>query len=434
MGRLCTRFRRHTDSSTAEHAVPRLLAAAVPSCRGISGAWPRRRLLLLLALGAVALLQACTASYGTTVQQYREAPVCCTSLAELPVESLQVGDNKSFDLGDGSPAYRFDTGKSYFRAYALPQGPYPYRVTVRSFLVGDRLKAAYLFYPQIITLDEQRRVVRTTGPGTFTLERAGLLETLQETGGLRYKVEGGLTFTADTKEERYLVVLTTDELLREKTLVSTVGAVPMFLPAYSGTAPTATNEAQVPHAPVGRVAVSVAPLAAPTAVATAAAVSVAGETKAPSPAPRPEVITARLANGKAIGELQLGRTTVEEARRLFDTAGAGLGPERPSGATVAIGDAALATKRLYAPPGTIHQLYFDDRGVLVLFVAGASAEVPASGKEFLRRFPGARETGRTLGSRELQASIAPCVTLIAVFRTGDDSLDSAAYGYSCPAK
>jgi hypothetical protein len=243
-----------------------------------------------------------------------------------------------------------------------------------------------------------------------------------------------LTFTADNRDERYLVVLTTDELLRGKTLVSTVGAVPMFLPAYGGTAPTPANEAQVPHAPAGKVAISLAPLVPQAPVAAAAGVPDAGEAKAPALVPRPAAVTVRLANGKAIGELKLGRTTVDEARRLFDTAGAGLGPERPNGATVTVGTATLSPQRLYAPPGTLHQLYFDGNGVLVLFVTGASAELPASGREFLQRFPGARETGRTLGSRELQASLASCVTLIAVFRTGDDTFDSAAYGYSCPTR
>lgn len=424
MSRLRTPFRRHTACKAAGHALLSPGSIAAPN---------RRALWQLSLLGAALLVQSCSTSYGTAVRQYSDAPVCCTSLADLPVEPLQAGDKKSFDLGNGGPAYRFATGKSYFRAFALPQGPYPYRVTVRSFLVGDRLKSAYLFFPQLITLDEQRRVVRTTGPGTFSLERTGLLETLQETGGLGYKLGGGLTFTADNRDERYLVVLTTDELLRGKTTVSTAGTVPMFLPAYSGTAPSAANEAVVPHAPAGRVAISVFPLAQQPP-ATAAVTPPAGETKGPAPNSRPAAVTVRLASGKAIGELELGRTTVNEARHLFDTAGAGLGPERHSGATVTVGEATLAPKRLYAPPGTLCQLFFDDKGILVLFVTGASAELPASGKEFMQRFPGARETGRTLGSRELQASLAPCVALIAVFRTGDDSLDSAAYGYSCPGK
>ncbi|HYS44690.1 MAG TPA: MalM family protein, partial [Geobacteraceae bacterium] len=209
----------------------------------------------LLVLGVVILLGGCAKPYGAALRQYEGAPLCCESLAGLPVAPLRLGDKKSFDLGGGSPAYRFETGKSFFRAFALPQGPYPYRVTVRSFLVGDDLNSAYLFFPQVITLDENRRVVRSTGPETFTFQSAGFLETMQETGGLRHKLEGGLTFADGSLNERYLVVLTTDDLLRGKTPVSTVGDVPLLTPGYSVTVPGG-NEVQVPHAPAGRVSVS----------------------------------------------------------------------------------------------------------------------------------------------------------------------------------
>jgi hypothetical protein len=117
-------------------------------CRTDACGTPESRLTLriglnaasLLVLGAVTFIGGCAKPYGTVLRHYESAPVCCASLTELPVEPLKLGDKKSFDLGGGSPAYRFETGKSYFRAFALPQGPYPYRVTVSSYLVGDNLK------------------------------------------------------------------------------------------------------------------------------------------------------------------------------------------------------------------------------------------------------------------------------------------------------
>ena len=106
----------------------------------------RLRIILscMLALAASMFIQGCATSYGTALRRYTEAPDCCPSLAELPVEPLRPGDKKSFTMGEGSPAYRFDTGKSYFRAFTLPQGPYPYKVTVKSFVIGDNLKSAYI--------------------------------------------------------------------------------------------------------------------------------------------------------------------------------------------------------------------------------------------------------------------------------------------------
>jgi hypothetical protein len=86
------------------------------------------------------------------------------------------------------------------------------------------------------------------------------------------------------------------------------------------------------------------------------------------------------------------------------------------------------------PPGTRHQLYFDDKGVVVLFVDGAPDDLPRTGRSFRRLFPSARESGRTLGSYQLQVPLTSCVALIAVFRVVDDTLDSAAFGYGCPVR
>ncbi len=394
----------------------------------------RRTVAPLLLLGAAMLSQGCAKPYSAVLRQFSDAPSCCASLADLPVEPLRPGDTKSFDLGGDNPAYRFATGKSYFRAFALPQGGYPYRVIVRSFLIGDDLKTAYLFFPKIVTLDENRQVVRATGPEAFTLQQAGYLETMGQTAGLRHKLEGELVFTDGSMKERYLVVLTTDDLLLGTTPVPAGGDVPLLTPGYTVTAPENRNEVLVPHAPAGRVSISLAPVVAKTPAARMEATPAGGKEPTPPPDFRPEIVTARLTNGKTIGTLELGRTTMETARHLYDDAGAMLGRERQSSAPFTIGTAALVPKRLFTPPGSLQQLYFDDNGTLVLFVDGAPANLPLSLKEFQQRFPGARESGRTLGSYEFQVQLDPCVTLIAVFRSISETLESAGYGYGCRSK
>lgn len=393
--------------------------------------WFNRALPSLLVLGAVILIQGCAKPYGAVLRQYNEVPVCCTSLTELPVEPLRLGDKINFDMGDGSPAYQFDTGKSYFRAFALPKGPYPYKVTVRSFLIGDDLKTSYFFFPRLITLDENRKVVRTTGEETFTLHGAGYFETMLQTAGLRHKLEGGLSFSDVSLGERYLVILTTNELLQAKTPVSTVGDMPTFTPGYSVTVPGNGNEEQVVHAPAGRVSISLAPLVAETRAVARVETSIEGAGPPPS---RPEIVTVRLAGGKAAGTLELGKTTMDTARTLFENSGAGLGTERQNTATFTIGALALTPKRLFTPPGTHHQLYFDDSGTLVLFVDGTPADLPLTGGAFRQQFPEARESGRNQFSYEMQTPLSTCVTGIAHFSTGTDTLEFAAYVYSCRAQ
>ncbi len=381
----------------------------------------------VLLLGMTTLFQGCARSYGTVVRQHREAPVCCASLAELPVEPLNVGDKVSFSLGNDSPAYRFDTGKSYFRAFVLPQGPFPYRLTVDSYLVGDDLKSAYIFSPRILILDENRRVARESGPGTFTLVESGMFEEMSATGGLAHKLEGTLVFTGANRDERYLIILTTDELLREKTVVSVEEAPMLFIGS------SAVKNVKVPDAPAGRLSVTLSPTAlkSPPAV-TERGGGTKGETV--SSAARPEVVTVRLASGKVLGAMEMGRTTLDDARQFFEGKGAGLGPERENAVSSAAMTTMQSAKHLYMPPGTLHQLYFDGNGELVLFVDGSAPGLPQPGTRCRQRFPGARETGRIFGSYELQTALSPCVALIAVFRTIGDGLDSAAYWYGCPTR
>lgn len=111
-----------------------------------------------------------------------------------------------------------------------------------------------------------------------------------------------------------------------------------------------------------------------------------------------------------------------------------MGPGRKCGMTFSIGTRLLAPKRVYTPPGTLHQLYFNDDGILVLFVDGGFPEVASTAADFRLRFPSSRETGRLVGTYELQADLSSCVTLIGVFRSMNDALESAAFGYVCPPK
>ena len=393
--------------------------------------WFVKALFYITVPAVLIFIHGCAKPYGAVTQQHNEAPVCCNTLAELPVEPIRPGDKKSFDMGAGSNAYRFDTGKSYFRAFALPQGPYPYKVTVRSYLVGDDLRSAYFFFPRLITLDENRKVVRSTGEETFSLQWADYLETMRETAGLRHKLEGGLVFPDGSLGERYLVILTTDDFVQTKTPVTAVGNVPILTPGYSVTVPGDGNEVPVAHAPAGRVNVSLTPLVAEMRSVANAATSTSGSDNVPPSLPRSEVVTVRLAGGKAAGKLELGRTTVDSARVLFESAGGGMGTERQNSATFSIGTQALTPTSLFTPPGTPHQLYFDAEGTLVLFVDGTPADLPRTGNAFRQQFSGFRETGRNQFSYELEVPLSTCVTLIAHFGSGSDTLEFAAYVYVC---
>jgi maltose operon protein len=205
---------------------------------------------------ALSLAAGCATPRESALESFAAAPSCCRAMGEFRFEPLNAGDTVRFDLAAGSPAFVFDTGKSYFRAFALP-GARGYTVRVQSYMMGDQIDKAYLFFPHVVTLDDRYRVVRTMAPDAFELRKAGFAEIARETWGLPWKLEGALRFDAGNAGERYLVVLTTDALLARSTSTETLRIMPIILPGIVTAIPTHKERVAVPHAPSGHLSVSV---------------------------------------------------------------------------------------------------------------------------------------------------------------------------------
>jgi len=72
-----------------------------------------------------------------------------------------------------------------------------------------------------------------------------------------YKLEVEFLFAGDTNAEKYLIILTTSELLKAKTSLSTLRTVPIVMPGLVGAIPVGTKEVLIPHSPAGRIHISV---------------------------------------------------------------------------------------------------------------------------------------------------------------------------------
>lgn len=201
----------------------------------------------------------CATPRSAVMESFAAAANCCRSMSEFRYEPLEVGQSRSFDLDARSAAFLFPTGKSYFRAFALPDAEQGYSLRVQSFMMGDHLGAAYLFFPQVLTLDAQYRVVRTMPPEAFALKRASYAETARETWGLPWKLEGALAFTPANASERYLVVLTTEELMKRRTSMETLRIMPVILPGVVSAIPTGKKQVVIPHSPAGHLNISLLP-------------------------------------------------------------------------------------------------------------------------------------------------------------------------------
>lgn len=208
---------------------------------------------LFFPISCFLLLLGCAAPYASVMKSYQDAPLCCRSVKEFEFQKLTVGQSVNFEIDVHSKAYLFDTGKSYFKSFELPPYVKPYHIVVASYMLGDHIDSAYIFFPYVMIMDKDYRIVRSIGRETFELKKTGVTETW----GLRYKLEGGMDFREENANEKYLIILTTDELLKAKTSLKTMKAVPIILPGIVGAVPVGKEEKLVPHSPAGKITVTV---------------------------------------------------------------------------------------------------------------------------------------------------------------------------------
>lgn len=134
---------------------------------------------------------------------YRAAPVCCASPAEFRYMPLSLGESVTAQIDGSTPAWNFESGKSFFLAYRLPETTAPFAIEFVSHISPP---GSYLFHPEVLLLDENHAVVHRVDPRTFNFSGQQLLEPPH--------VGGKLAFPAVTapRREKYMLVLTTDSL------------------------------------------------------------------------------------------------------------------------------------------------------------------------------------------------------------------------------
>jgi hypothetical protein len=176
-----------------------------------------------------------------------DAPVCCKRVDQIAYAPLPPGDSRTLSIGP--PAFRFDGGKSYFSAWALPPLQAPARLLVESYLqvvaISMSEEERYLFAPQLLLLDERFATVAQVPLRARRLMYVPFTE-FATTGGLGWKLALSVDVEAGSGV-RYAIVHTTDALL--------AGDTPMDAPIVRA------NDLRVAHAPQGRLRVSLSPVA-----------------------------------------------------------------------------------------------------------------------------------------------------------------------------
>jgi hypothetical protein len=176
---------------------------------------------------------------GLLMEEHRDLIICCRSVKEFYYTRLNLPETKNFKIDKNSRASSFNTGRSFFRSFELPEFSTPYTVSIKSYVQGNNLTEGYIFSPAIILLNEDHQILRTIIRGLFEYTGDGPAKPLSPGAGLIGKIE----ITHEIKDYRYMIILTPGKML---------GRAHNHSPIK--TAPAALTGKKVPliHAPAGK--------------------------------------------------------------------------------------------------------------------------------------------------------------------------------------
>ena len=102
------------------------------------------------------LFTGCASQVAKLASDLESQTSCCSSLAELPFDSLLSDKEARFQIGSSDKVFEFPSGKSYVKAFELPKdGPFT-GFEIRTYLVGSYIPTAHAFGPFLQFLDSAR--------------------------------------------------------------------------------------------------------------------------------------------------------------------------------------------------------------------------------------------------------------------------------------
>lgn len=203
----------------------------------------RRNWLALIApiLAGAFALSGCTIapSQQEAADQIAAASICCKSISELPFTPVTFPSTTEFTIDQASPAFEFFSGKSFFKAFEIPQATEPYTIMVRSYLVTTVQLTQMVFYPVVVFLNEQHQIAHIIRPNDFQFRNSTIRSEPMDPP----KVEAIVRIDPARSQPKYMVVFTDLQTLKPGRTVNTpanMTVVPIgnsYMPIYSGGGP-----------------------------------------------------------------------------------------------------------------------------------------------------------------------------------------------------
>jgi len=238
------------------------------------------------------------------------APTCCSSIDQLPFQPLEAGFTGDVLIDTQAPAYNFETGKSFLRAFTLPAGGPSFEIRLYS-QAGSSVLA-----PNAMLLDSRMRPTRLLDGDDFAY--------VPPTGLKGDSLDARLRIDRSQPEhpgnERYLILYTSDAQMAGQTVLQHPAK------AYAkalGNEPPSIPDPVAKHSPVGVIRLVMIPdnAAGSTAKGYVPGYSIGQEmgNELPS-APAPTVLPETSAYYRQAIDAALAQKDLERALRLADEA------------------------------------------------------------------------------------------------------------------
>ncbi|WP_312966454.1 MalM family protein [Stutzerimonas kunmingensis] len=238
------------------------------------------------------------------------APTCCSGIEQLPFEPLEAGFAGDVVIDTQALAYSFETGKSFFRAFALPAGGPSFEIRLYS-QAGSSVLA-----PNAMLLDSRMRPTRLLDADDF----AYVPPTGLKGDSLDARLRIDRSQPNHPGNERYLILYTSDAQMAGQTVLQHPAK------AYAkalGNEPPSIPDPVAKHSPVGMIRLVMIPdsAAGSTAKGYVPGYSIGQEMGNELPAaPAPTVLPETSAYYRQAIDAALAQKDLERALRLADEA------------------------------------------------------------------------------------------------------------------
>ena len=199
---------------------------------------------------ALFLITGCTIPYHEVMQEYENTPICCSEYRQIAYETIGLPELKAFNLDKTSDMFSFETGRSYFKAFKLPQFAGTYRIEITSYALGNHEKNAYIFAPQVMFLDSAFNITRIVSSDNFTY-----VEPYEGALWLSIALRGTIQVAKDNAGDVYMIIYTTEQDLAKKMKYKTPATLPIPVAGTMLLIPLGKRDVYIPYSPVGRIRV-----------------------------------------------------------------------------------------------------------------------------------------------------------------------------------